>query len=110
MLKKKTFLLVLVGLLSLLVLPINAVIAGGGSGGGGGGDNPADTSTSPLAANLDASVLIKWMQLLYDRVEAESISAPAASRLYAYAGITAFQSVLPGIPAGISMSGQLTNL
>lgn len=67
-----------------------------------------DTSDSPLAADLDASVLVKWMQLLYDRTEAEAINAPAASRLYAYAGITAYQSVLPGIPEGLSMSGQLS--
>jgi PAP2 superfamily len=66
--------------------------------------------TSVLAADLDASILVKWIQLLYDRAEAEKISAPAASRLYAYAGITAYQSVLPGIIDGISMSGQLTNM
>jgi hypothetical protein len=62
------------------------------------------------AAELDASVDIKWMQLLYDRIEAEKVSAPAASRLYAYAGVTAYQSVLPGIPEGISLSGQLTEM
>lgn len=65
---------------------------------------------STPAAELDANVLVKWMQLLYDRVEAEAINAPAASRLYAYAGVTAYQSVLPGIPEGIPMSGQLNGL
>jgi hypothetical protein len=69
----------------------------------------AQTDSVP-AAELDADVLVKWMQLLYDRVEAERISAPGASRLYGYAGVTAYQSVLPGIPEGISMSGQLTDL
>jgi hypothetical protein len=68
----------------------------------------AETGTSPLAAELDAGVLVKWMQMLYDRTEAEAVNAPAASRLYAYAGITAFQAILPGIPEGISMSGQLS--
>ncbi|MBZ0289291.1 MAG: vanadium-dependent haloperoxidase [Anaerolineae bacterium] len=67
-------------------------------------------SISVPAAELEADVEIKWMQLLYDRIEAESISAPAASRLYAYAGVTAYQSVLPGIPEGISLSGQLTEM
>lgn len=62
------------------------------------------------ATEHEATVLVKWMQLLYDRIEAEKISAPAASRLYAYAGVTAYQSVLPGIPEGISMSGQLNAL
>ncbi|MBL8116134.1 MAG: vanadium-dependent haloperoxidase [Anaerolineae bacterium] len=70
----------------------------------------AQENVSPLASELDATILAKWMQLLYDRIEAEGISAPAASRLYAYAGITAYQSVLPGIPEGISMSGQLNSM
>ncbi|MCA0458897.1 MAG: vanadium-dependent haloperoxidase [Chloroflexi bacterium] len=64
----------------------------------------------PLAADLEPTILVKWMQLLYDRIEAEKISAPAASRLYAYAGVTAYQSILPGMPDGISMSGQVTAL
>ncbi|MEZ4671650.1 MAG: vanadium-dependent haloperoxidase [Anaerolineae bacterium] len=69
-----------------------------------------DGKVSVPAAELEPTILVKWMQLLYDRVEAESVSAPGAARLYAYAGITAFQSVLPGIEDGISMSGQLTNM
>lgn len=66
--------------------------------------------TSVPANELEPTILVKWMQLLYDRVEAEKISAPAASRLYAYAGITGYQSILPGMPDGISMSGQVTSL
>jgi hypothetical protein len=42
-------------------------------------------------ADHDAEILVKWMDLLYERVEAETISAPGASRLYAYAGVTAYQ-------------------
>lgn len=64
----------------------------------------------PLAAELAPTILVKWMQLLYDRIEVEKISAPAASRLYAYAGVTSYQSILPGMPEGISMSGQVTAL
>lgn len=66
--------------------------------------------TSVPANELEPDILVKWMQLLYDRVEAEKVSAPAASRLYAYAGITSYQAVLPGMPDGISMSGQVTSL
>src|SRR5215217_6035318 len=62
------------------------------------------------ASELEPTILVKWMQLLYDRVEAEKISAPAASRLYTYAGITSYQSILPGIPNGISLSGQLSDM
>lgn len=70
----------------------------------------AQDAKSVPAAELEPTVLVKWMDLLYDRVEAARISAPAASRLYAYAGITAYQSILPGIPDGITMAGQLTSL
>jgi hypothetical protein len=69
-----------------------------------------DAAVSVPAAEHEPDVLVKWMELLYDRIEAEGVSAPGASRLYAYAGVTAYQSVLPGIPEGISMSGQLTEL
>ncbi len=64
----------------------------------------------PVAADLEADVLVQWMDLLYQRVEANTVDAPAASRLYAYAGITAYQSVLGGIPEGFSLSGQLTSM
>lgn len=50
------------------------------------------------------------MELLYDRAEKERISAPAAARLYAYAGVTLYQAVLPGIPGDFSLSGQLNGL
>ncbi|MBA3872277.1 MAG: hypothetical protein H0X30_24300 [Anaerolineae bacterium] len=70
----------------------------------------AQDATSVPAGDLEPTILMKWMQLLYDRVEAEKISAPEASRLYAYAGISGYQSILPGMPDGISMSGQLTSL
>jgi len=69
-----------------------------------------DVLLSVPAAEHEADVPVKWMQLLYDRILVEKVSAPAASRLYGYAGVTAYQSVLPGIPEGISMSGQLTEL
>lgn len=62
------------------------------------------------ASDLDATILVDWMDLLYTRIEKEAISAPGASRLYAYAGITAYQSVISGIPDGISMSGRLNGL
>ncbi|MBZ0279958.1 MAG: vanadium-dependent haloperoxidase [Anaerolineae bacterium] len=94
-LKRATLVTGLLLALSLLVLPVRQTFA---------------QEDSVLAAEHDATVLVKWMQLLYDRVEAEKISAPAASRLYAYAGVTAYQSVLPGMPEGISMSGQLNAL
>lgn len=70
----------------------------------------AQDAPSVPAAELDPDVLVKWMQLLYDRVEAEAVSAPGASRLYAYAGVTAYQAVVAGIPDGISTAGQLNSM
>lgn len=98
MAKRITFLLTSVLLLTLLVLSAQVQHA------------QAQDNISVLAVEHDPAVLVKWMELLYDRVQAEGLSAPVASRLYAYAGITAYQSVLPGIPEGISLTGQLTSL
>lgn len=71
----------------------------------------AAQSTESIPANEhEPDVLVNWMELLYDRVKAETINAPAASRLYAYAGITGYQAVVPGIQGGISMSGQVYDL
>jgi hypothetical protein len=69
------------------------------------GDVP-DIPGTP-AVELEPQVLVDWIQLLYDRVEAEAVSAPGAARLYAYAGIAGYESVRPGIADAFSMSGQL---
>src|SRR3954447_9040912 len=53
---------------------------------------------SPLAADLDATFAVDWMRLFYDRVKADTVNAPGAGRVYAYAGVTLYESVAPGIP------------
>jgi hypothetical protein len=70
----------------------------------------AQTTGSVLAENMDAKVAQDWMRLLYDRVQAETVNAPAASRIYAYAGITLYEAVVPGIPGNNSLSGQLNDM
>ena len=67
----------------------------------------AQSATAIVAADLDAQFAVDWMALVYKRIEAEAISAPAGSRLYAYEGITLYEAVLPGIPGNNSLSGQL---
>lgn len=99
MMKNRKLLLVAFLLLSLTIVSAPTAFAG----------NSGDTPSVP-AAELEADVLVKWMQLLYDRVQAEKVSAPGASRLYAYAGVTAYQAVVPGVPEGFSMAGQLTDM
>lgn len=69
----------------------------------------ADSVSTP-AADQEAKVVVDWMQLLYDRIMAEANNPPAAARLYAYAGVTAYQAVLPGMPINNSYSFQLNQL
>ncbi|NWG17097.1 MAG: vanadium-dependent haloperoxidase [Chloroflexi bacterium] len=70
----------------------------------------AQDAVSVPAIEQTPDFAIQWMELLYRRIEAESISAPAASRLYAYAGIALYEAVHPGIPDSFSMSRQLNGL
>ena len=67
-------------------------------------------AASPPASEFDAHPATDWINLLYQRVFAEKINPPAAARLYAYAGITMYQAVLPGIPENRSLAGQLTDM
>lgn len=62
---------------------------------------PADT--------LSPRIAVEWMQLLYDRIREDRISAPGASRLYGYAGVTLYESILPGMRDNFTLAGQLTN-
>ena len=63
-----------------------------------------------VAWEHDAKIAQDWMQLMYDRVEFERISAPAASRLYAYAGVTLYEAVLNGMPGNNSFAGQIDHM
>jgi len=65
---------------------------------------------SRLTEDYEPQVAVEWMNLLYDRIEAERVSAPAASRLYAYAGITLYEAVLHGIPGNNSLSWQVNGM
>lgn len=67
-------------------------------------------ANSVSATDLDAKPAVEWMQALYQRIWIEKISAPTASRLYAYAGITLYQAVQQGIPGDNTLSGQLNRL
>lgn len=65
---------------------------------------------SPETSTLDPAPVVQWMELLRERVHQEAINAPAASRLYAYAGITIYESLLPGMPLYRSLAFQLNEL
>lgn len=70
----------------------------------------AQSSKSKLAAELDATFAADWMQLTYDNVKATSVSAPAAARIYAYAGVTLYEAVVAGIPGDVDLSTQLKDM
>lgn len=69
-----------------------------------------DAATSAPASELDAGPAVDWIKLLYDRIWTAKVNPPAAARLYAYGGVTAYEAVLPGIPGNLSLSGQLTDM
>src|SRR5687767_13755129 len=58
-----------------------------------------------------SEVVLKWMEMQL-RVIRTTIGLPPAtnSRLFAYSGVALYESVVPGMPAYQTLSGQLTNL
>jgi hypothetical protein len=58
----------------------------------------------------DPQVLVDWMNVLYDQVEAERVSAPGGSRLYGYAGIAAYEALVPFMPGNRSLVNQVNEL
>ena len=77
---------------------------------------PAETSTAlnhtfPTNA-YSQEVAIRWidMQLELMRTSSPFIGGLPPSRVFAYAGIALYESVVPGMPAYQSLSGQLTGM
>jgi hypothetical protein len=88
----------LVLLLVLLFLLSSLSFAGG------------DAVTSPETYTLETQPVIDWMNFFYTLVERERVNAPAAARLYAYAGITGYEAMLGGIPGNNSLAGQIWHM
>ena len=68
-----------------------------------------DLYDSARVDDLDPAYALEWMDLLYDRVWYESVSAPGAARLYGYGTVAMYTALLPGMPSNYSMRTQLTN-
>ncbi len=62
------------------------------------------------ASDLSGDYAVQWINLLYDRVRIEGVQAPNAARLYGYAGVTLYESVLPFNSGFVSLAGQLNEL
>jgi WD40 repeat protein len=76
---------------------------------------PPDGHPGPLPiesrlAEDSSAVAREWMQLLVDRVQADRLSPPLASRIYAYEAVTLYEAVGPGMSGYKSLQGQLNGL
>src|SRR5690349_5461798 len=60
--------------------------------------------------DLPTAPAIQWMETLYRRIQEEGVSAPGASRIYGYAGVTMYESLLGGMPNNITLAGQIYHL
>ena len=73
---------------------------------------PAQAQDSPPpATNENAAVVTAWFDLILELIrQTPGFSPPVASRALGYAGVTAYEAVVPGIPGATSLAGQLNDL
>ena len=71
-------------------------------------DNPL--RPTPGAEEFSADMAVSWMDLATDLAKAERWTPPSASRLFGYAGVTLYESVVNGMPNNRSLVGQLNEL
>ncbi len=65
---------------------------------------------TPDANTYSSKVATDWMDAFRAGVKSEAKSPPQASRIYAYAAIALYQSVLPGLQSNKSLEGQIDGL
>jgi hypothetical protein len=71
----------------------------------------AQTSTEwQIVAELDPTFAVEWIQATYDAVMAAPLNPPNSARVYAYAGLTLYEALYPGMPINRSFVGQLNGL
>ncbi len=68
-----------------------------------------NTKSTP-AKNYSTDFLIEWWEIIYKHVAYQRVKPPVASRIYAYIGIAAYESCVPGMKEYNSFEGQLTDL
>lgn len=62
------------------------------------------------AEAYDAEVPLAWFDLSFDLTRDEGLLPPQAARAYAYAGVTLWEAVAPGVDRGQSLAGKLNGL
>jgi hypothetical protein len=80
------------------------------SGSGSKDGNPYLNDKSAPAAELEPQVIVDWMEILYYHIANQRISPPQASRIYAYANVILYETLLPGMPGYQSLTGQLNDM
>lgn len=83
----------------LVLLPLIGVACG----------SQLEIATRPIA-QLNAGVVVDWMDLAQTVVRNEGLPPTSASRLYAYASIALYEACIVGDPAYSSLGGQLNGL
>lgn len=79
-------------------------------------DRPSDVLPTGLrfeagaAQSYDAEVPIAWFRLSFDLTQEEGLFPPPAARAFAYAGVTLWEAVAPGVDGGLSLAGRLNGL
>jgi len=79
----------------------------------GPGDGPRAApawSAAPGAEAYDAEVALAWFGLSFELTRDEGLFPPPAARAYAYAGVTLWEAVAPGVDGGLSLGGRLNGL
>lgn len=76
----------------------------GGGGGGGGG-----ISSSPQVSTYDSDVATEWFDLIYAQVKATGTTPPPASRIYGYASLGLYESIVRGMRDHKTLQGQLVS-
>lgn len=74
------------------------------NGGGGGGSSIND---SPAASTFAPDVATGWFDLLYTSVKSTSTAPPPASRIYGYASLALYESIVPGLRDHQTLQEQL---
>jgi hypothetical protein len=64
----------------------------------------------PPANNYSSAVATDWMRTIQTIVQTEGLNPPVASRVYAYAGISLYEAVVPGMSGYQSLQGQVVGL
>jgi hypothetical protein len=70
----------------------------------------ATTKPHPLTKANSPDVLINWVKTVYDLVRQERFSPTSAARAYGGLAVAAYEAVVAGMPAYLSLAGQLNDL